>query len=60
MLAHILTWLVWLPGYHLMPDKQPGKSAILRETNFFAREITQRKVLVKGKKDNDWVVRIND
>lgn len=36
-----------------MPDKQPGKSAILRETIFFAREITQRKVLVKGKKDND-------
>lgn len=59
MLAHILTWLVWLTGYYLMPDKQPGKSAILRETNVFGREITQRKVLVKDKKYNGWVVRIN-
>lgn len=60
MLAHILTWLVWLAWYYLMPDKQLGKSAILRETNVFGREITQRKALVKDKKDNGWVVRIND
>lgn len=42
-----------------MPDKQPGKSAILRETNGFGREITQRKILVKDKKNNGRVVRIN-
>lgn len=60
MLAHILTWLVWLAGYFLMPDKKPRQSAIFRETNVFERELTQRKVLVKAKKDNGWVVRIND
>lgn len=60
MLAHILTWLVLLAGYFLMPDKKPRKSAIFRETNVFGRELTQRKVLVKAKKDNGWVVRIND
>lgn len=60
MLAHIVTWLVCLTGYYLMLDKQPGKSAILRETNAFGRERTQRNVLVKDKKYDGWVVRIND
>lgn len=49
-----------LPGYYLMPDDQPGKIAILRETNVFGNEKTQRKVLVMDKKDNGWIVRIND